>query len=99
MAIFLGVEHKLRQANHPAYFRVYETHEFRNNKRLGLTVMALHDDDEFLLRTIAEEFEEQRGRLLQHIYWEDLESVRERLTARGQRMNPDELEVDGCTVM
>lgn len=99
MMLFIGVENKLREANHPGYFRVYETHEFRNSKRLGLAVMALRDDDEFLLRTIAEEFEEQRGGFLHHIYWEDLESVGDRLTAQGQRTNPNELELDGCTVM
>lgn len=99
MMLFIGVENKLREANHPGYFRVYETHEFRNSKRLGLAVMALRDDDEFLLRTIAEEFEEQRGGFLHHIYWEDFESVEDRLTAQGQRTNPNELELDGCTVM
>jgi hypothetical protein len=99
MVLFLGVENKLREANNPCYLRAYEGQEFRTNKRVGLAVMALREDNQFLLRTIADEFEEQRGGFLHHIYWEGLESVEDRLTAHDQRSNPDELEVDGCAVM
>lgn len=97
MVCFMQFEDRLSETRNPLYVRAYETdREWFREKRLGLTVLALFEQDEECLKIMAEEFQNPRAGFMNHIYWEDLQGTGERMNRQRAR---DHEETPECTVM
>ncbi|KAK7750708.1 hypothetical protein SLS62_007408 [Diatrype stigma] len=97
MMLFTQFEERLSQLRNPLYVRAYETdREWFQEKRLGLTVLALFEQDEECLKIMAREFESPRAGFMNHVYWEDLQGIGERMS-RSKRGEHD--QTPDCTVM
>ncbi|GAM43151.1 hypothetical protein TCE0_047f17726 [Talaromyces pinophilus] len=71
MMVFTQIANDLRREHHPIHVRAYETEEgFQTNKRIGLATLALMEEDEDCLRTMAKAFEDHRFGFKQNTsYW------------------------------
>ncbi|KAI1821615.1 hypothetical protein F4861DRAFT_518110 [Xylaria intraflava] len=99
MMLFHQFEMELGKLRNPLYVRAYETDPtMRKHKRVSLTYLALHTQDEECLRVMAREFQNPRAGFMNHIYWDDLESTKlcgeESRSSRGEERLPDQ-----CAVM
>ncbi|KAL9090461.1 MAG: hypothetical protein Q9165_005222, partial [Trypethelium subeluteriae] len=74
MMLFMQIEEKLRQVRNLLWIRAYETgREWSRQKRVGIAYLALSEGDEECLTIMADEFQNQRAGLLDHIYWGDID--------------------------
>ncbi|KAI0863800.1 hypothetical protein F4860DRAFT_50384 [Xylaria cubensis] len=77
MMQFRQFETELNKLRNPLYVRAYETDRtMQKHKRVSLTYLALHLQDDECLRVMAREFQNPRAGFMNHIYWEDLQSTR-----------------------
>lgn len=100
--LFEQIEERLRAVRNRSYIRAYETDaRFVNQKRVGLTLMALEEEDEELLRIIAEEFENPRAGFLNHAYWKEMDedgTLLDSIKAQKENESRGVPDVD-CVVM
>ncbi|KAI0396786.1 hypothetical protein F5Y17DRAFT_59142 [Xylariaceae sp. FL0594] len=98
MLQFEQFETELKKLRNRLYVRAYETDpRWRNNKQVGLTYLALHEQDDECLRVMAREFENPRSGFMNFIYWDDLDtSPLFGDEDTGRSMGPSS---DQCTVM
>lgn len=94
MMLFMQIEEELAKRVNPLWARAYELDPlWSRDKRVGLAFLALSEQNDECLRTMAREFENPRAGFMNHIYWEDLEDT-------ADRMNMDnQLPDDQCVVM
>ncbi|KAI5919301.1 hypothetical protein F4810DRAFT_512283 [Camillea tinctor] len=98
MTLFMGFEEELKKLRNPLYVEAYETNnQMKGEKRVGLTMLALLEQDEECLRVMAKIFQEDRIGFMHHIYWDDLTSASDKLSA-SKASNEDEMP-DACAVM
>lgn len=96
MLLFMQIEGELRRVRNPLWVRAYETElEWKRDKRVGLTFLALAEQDDECLRIMAKEFQNPRAGFMNHIYWEDLDETGK--TMRGQ--DADAPSEPDCVVM
>lgn len=85
MVLFIQIEDRLKTLNNATYLKVYESPHpmMQKEKRLGPAAGVLFEQNEQAMRAIAEEFQNPRAGLMNHIYWEGLyESMRAILEGR-----------------
>ncbi|KAK1762813.1 hypothetical protein QBC33DRAFT_599685 [Phialemonium atrogriseum] len=94
MMLFMQIEEELAKRANPLWARAYELDPlWSRDKRVVLAFLALSEQDDECLRTMAREFEKPRAGFMNHIYWEDLGDT-------ADRMNMDnQLPEDKCVVM
>lgn len=98
MMPFMRLEEKLRAVQNLLYMRVYEGG--RNSgmgKRVTLAALASDEEDNECFRIMAREFENPSSGFMNHIYWEDLEDMGQRMKKRQSRV--EGMEQKGCVVM
>ncbi|KAI1186813.1 hypothetical protein F5B17DRAFT_345416 [Nemania serpens] len=99
MMQFHQFEKELGRLRNPLYVQAYETDPlWRSHKRVGLAYLALHVQDDECLKVMAREFQNPRAGFMNHIYWEDLESMRLQVQKARSNKGDDELP-DQCSVM
>ncbi|KAF4981710.1 hypothetical protein FZEAL_2512 [Fusarium zealandicum] len=73
--MFDTIEKRLKEQKSPVYVEAYEKPgPFGNEKRVGLTLVALAQQDDECLKIIADVFEEHRSGFMSYIYWDDLDT-------------------------
>ncbi|KAI1193100.1 hypothetical protein F5X97DRAFT_315343 [Nemania serpens] len=98
MLLFHELERELGKLRNPLYVQAYETDPtWRHSKRAGLVYLALQVQDKQCLEVMAREFQNPRAAFMDHIYWEDLESVQ----LHGKRPKTSRVDdsSDQCSVM
>jgi hypothetical protein len=96
--LFMEIEEKLRACRNPTWVQAYEGNSrLTQQKRLSLTVLALGQGDQECLGIMADVFENQRGGFMEHIYWDELDSVTVKETLVSEDDTP--FNPDSCTVM
>ncbi|KAI2470526.1 hypothetical protein F4781DRAFT_175854 [Annulohypoxylon bovei var. microspora] len=99
--LFTIMEDKLKETRNPLYVQAYEEArgELRREKRLGLVMLALSEQDDECLKIMAEVFQNPRAGFMNHIYWEDLEQTSVRMKRTHQSREKEQIEPDQCAVM
>ncbi|KAI1428087.1 hypothetical protein F5Y12DRAFT_73515 [Xylaria sp. FL1777] len=99
MMQFHQFENELSKLRNPLYVQAYESDpSWRKQKRVGLTYLALHSQDEECLKVMAREFQNPRAGFMNHIYWDGLESSRLRGEEPRANRRDDEFQ-DQCIAM
>ncbi|KAH7131251.1 hypothetical protein EDB81DRAFT_808203 [Dactylonectria macrodidyma] len=99
-SVFMRVEDQLRELRNPVWVRAYETdRQWASMKRVGLTYLAMIEEDDECLRVMAEVFENPRSGFMDHTYWEleVMDSAQNKPTKKA-REGDDIPDLD-CTVM
>lgn len=91
---FGNLESRLQKAGNLVYREAYEQPgPWKNEKRIGLTLLAFVDENEECLKMVAETLNEARGGFMDFIYWEDLEDKPRNRGSNAPNLN------GACTVM
>ncbi|KAI2636277.1 hypothetical protein GGS26DRAFT_486893 [Hypomontagnella submonticulosa] len=102
MMTFTKIEDELKRVRNPLYIRIYETRNpLSSEKRVGLTMLAMAEQDDECLRVMANMFQRPRTGFMGHIYWNDLEGTSDMMEKSAQRDARREKEFgpDQCAVM
>lgn len=100
LMFFMGFEDELRKRQNPVWVRAYETDPtWASNKRVGLTFLAMAEEDDECLRVMAEGLQNPRVEFMDHIYWDTLDPFAgEKKTSKRARTAESVPEPE-CTVM
>jgi hypothetical protein len=98
MLLFIKFEDEFRTARHPLWAEAHEhpKPQLRRQKRLGLVVAAMTEEDNEALKIFAEGFESLRLGALSWICWEDLREDESSIKLKG---DDDKIPMDRCSVM
>jgi hypothetical protein len=101
MMVFSRIEARLTERRNRLYVRAYDIDiEWAHFKRMGLTQLAMHEEDEECLRIMAEVFEEARFGFQNFVYWEKLEEFGEYMERRAlAKVLHEDVESNICSVM
>jgi hypothetical protein len=100
MMHFFAIEKLLEKSRNPLYVRAYETDpRWRQQKRAGLTYLALAEQDEECLEVMAGVLEYVPSGFESHVYWEGLQEVEKWQKARYEAADQKDDKVDDCCVM